>query len=217
MTMHATALLLIPLLACAAEPDAATPTTPEAPLPAAADAEPNKAQAGQAELNLDMGRSSLAWVGAKLTGSHDGGFTDISGDVLVDDGRVVGTRATIQINSIFTDATKLTAHLLSPDFFDMASFTTSTFESTLIEADHTKPGTHKITGNLSLHGRTQEISFPAKIEVGEGTVHTTAEFSIDRTLFGIDYPGKADNLIKDDVQIKLDLHYGGVQTATPAE
>ena len=34
----------------------------------------------------------------------------------------------------------------------------------------------------------------------------TAEFTIDRQLWGLAYPGKPDDLIKDQVLIKLDVN-----------
>jgi polyisoprenoid-binding protein YceI len=97
---------------------------------------------------------------------------------------------------------RLTGHLKSADFFDTEKFPTSTFTVTVIEpAD----GAHKVTGNLALHGVTNSISFPAKIEVAAASLTVKAEFAINRKDFAINYPGKADDLIRDNVVIKLDL------------
>ena len=51
----------------------------------------------------------------------------------------------------------------------------------------------------------KSISFPATITVEEDRVVAQAEFSIKRFDFGIVYKGRADDLIRDDVVIKLDL------------
>ena len=51
---------------------------------------------------------------------------------------------------------------------------------------------------------TKQVTFPATIKVAEG-VHVQAEFAINRKDFGINYAGMADDLIKDDVLIKLEL------------
>jgi len=92
----------------------------------------------------------------------------------------------------------LTGHLSSPDFFDVPSHPTSTFTVASIEA-----GT--VTGNLNLHGVSKSISFPATISVASDKVAVKAEFAINRKDFGINYPGKTDDLIRDNVVINLDL------------
>ena len=61
-------------------------------------------------------------------------------------------------------------------------------------------GTHS-----DLHGVTKSITFPATIEVGPEQVMARAEFAIKRFDFNIEYKGKADDLIRDDVVIKFDL------------
>ena len=49
------------------------------------------------------------------------------------------------------------------------------------------------------------ITFPAVIKVSPAEVAVNAEFAINRKDFGIVYAGKADDLIRDDVVIRLDL------------
>ena len=118
--------------------------------------------------------------------------------------------AEIETNSIFTDTDGLTNHLKSPEFFDVAKFPTSTFVSTGIEAGSKDPkakeATHTVTGNLTLHGVTKSISFPAKIAVSGDNATLDSEFFINRQDFGITYPGKANDLIRDEVVIKLAIH-----------
>lgn len=147
--------------------------------------------------------SKIGFVGSKVTGSHDGGFTNFSGTVSVADGKVVTpTEIKITMASTWSDAEKLTGHLKSPDFFDAEKFPTTTFTVTGIEA---ATDGQKVTGNLALHGVTNSISFPAKIEVADASLTVKAEFAINRKDFAINYPGKADDLIRDNVVIKLDL------------
>jgi hypothetical protein len=50
------------------------------------------------------------------------------------------------------------------------------------------------------------VTFPATIAVDDSSVSVKSEFSINRKDFGIVYAGKADDLIRDDVVIKLDLN-----------
>ena len=114
---------------------------------------------------------------------------------------VLATGGTIA--SVATDQEKLDGHLKSPDFFDVAKFPKATFESTKIVKGGDNGATHTVTGNLTLHGVTKSIVFPAKIAIAGDTVTVDADFGINRKDFGIVYPGKADDLIKDEVLMKL--------------
>jgi polyisoprenoid-binding protein YceI len=58
---------------------------------------------------------------------------------------------------------------------------------------------------LQLHGVTKSISFPTTIKVGGGGVEVDAEFAINRKDFGIVYPGMPDDLIRDDVLLRLHI------------
>ena len=60
-----------------------------------------------------------------------------------------------------------------------------------------------MTGNLELHGVTKSIKFPATVKASGDSVEVDAEFAINRKDFGVVYPGMPDDLIKDDVLLKL--------------
>jgi polyisoprenoid-binding protein YceI len=62
-----------------------------------------------------------------------------------------------------------------------------------------------VVGDLELRGVRKSVTFPATIVVTPADVSVNSEFSINRKDFGIVYAGKADDLIRDDVVIKLDL------------
>jgi polyisoprenoid-binding protein YceI len=149
--------------------------------------------------------SKLGFTGSKVTGSHNGGFTNFSGSLKVEGGKIVGTpEIQIDMKSTWADNDRLTGHLRSPDFFNVASFPQSSFAITAIDA----PGADaksKVTGNLTLHGVTKSISFPAALQVADDAVTVKADFAINRKEFGIVYTGKADDLIRDLVVIRLDI------------
>jgi polyisoprenoid-binding protein YceI len=154
-------------------------------------------------LPINPSNSKVEFVGAKVTASHPGGFTDFSGSVeLGEPIEQTQVQLTIQTESLYSDKEKLTKHLKSPDFFDVQKFPTATFESTEIKKE---AAGHTITGNLTLHGVTKQISFPATIQATDAEVSAKAEFSINRKDFGINYPGMQDDLIRDLVVIKLSL------------
>ena len=62
-----------------------------------------------------------------------------------------------------------------------------------------------VQGNLTLHGVTKSISFPATVTVKDGGVSLASEFALNRRDFGINYPGMQNDLIRDEVVIKLDV------------
>jgi len=148
--------------------------------------------------------STLSFTGSKVTGSHEGGFEQFDGTIELVEGEPTASRVTIEIDttSLWADDDRLTKHLKSPDFFDVATFPTATFESTSIEAGAEG---YTVTGNLTLHGVTKSVSFPAQIEVGPESVAAQAEFFIKRFDFDIVYPGKPDDLIRDEVVIRFDV------------
>ena len=90
----------------------------------------------------------------------------------------------------------------SPDFFNAAQFPTATFVSSAVEDKQTNT---MVTGNLTLHGVTKQISFPAEVKVADDVVSVNANFVLNRFDFDIKYPGKANDLIRKEVVIKLDL------------
>ncbi|MBL8916942.1 MAG: YceI family protein [Archangium sp.] len=206
MSISRTSLLLaaLALTACpdpAKDKPKATVATP-APAPAPAPGPIANAVA----FPFTQADSKITWVGAKVTGKHDGGFTMFGGIIEVVESDITKSRvrAAIDMNSTFSDESDLTDHLKGPDFFDVGKFPETSFVSTAIAKGADDKFT--VTGNLTLHGVTKTISFPASITMTEGEVNVAAEFAINRKDFGIVYPGRPDNLIKDEVALKLDLH-----------
>lgn len=158
--------------------------------------------------------STITFVGAKVTGSHDGGFKAFSGHFYVDGDKLSqsGHEVLIDMTSTYSDDEKLTGHLKSADFFDVENHPQTTFVATGLEPVSGQDGaTHTLTGNFTLRGVTKEISFPVTVNQSAEKITIQSAFSINRKDFNIVYPGKTDDLIRDKVAIKLDL------TAAPAE
>lgn len=171
-----------------------------------ATADPKTADAGSASTVASReyvirAESTIGFVGSKVTGSHDGGFKKFAGSLKVADGKIVGTpEIKIDMDSTWSDNEKLTAHLKSADFFEVAKFPVATFTVTSIEPTE---GKQKVTGNLHLHGVTKSISFPADLQITDEKVSLNAEFAINRKDFAINYPGRPNDLIRDNVVLKL--------------
>ena len=151
---------------------------------------------------ISADNSKVEFTGSKVTGKHDGGFKQLQGEIRVNGNAVSQAKVTIDTTSIWSDNDRLTGHLKSPDFFDVQKFPTAAFETTSITGSG---DSSTITGNLTLHGVTKQITFPAKIGVKGDQVTVNAEFAINRFDFGIKYPGKTDDLIRENVVLRLDV------------
>ncbi len=202
MTRSAKTLtVVLPLLLIAA---CANPAT-DKPRAVTSEAAPvTSATVAGEKYSITPENSKIEFVGSKVTGSHHGSFGKFSGaiDYL---GQPEKSRVTITIglDSLTTDTPKLTDHLKTADFFEVARYPQATFESTGIKVGGDKGFTHTVTGNLNLHGVTKSITFPATIAVSPGAITVDSTFAINRKDFGINYAGAADNLIRDEVVLTL--------------
>lgn len=197
-----TSVILLALAGCNNDPaKGKTQVTAAAPLASTA------AAAGAVKYGFSNADSRIEFVGAKVTRKHDGSFQLFTGAVnLVDnDPTKSSVTAEIDVGSLKSDEEKLTGHLKSGDLLDVAKFPKATFTSTSVKAGGDKGATHTVTGNLQLHGVTKSISFPANVKTSGDSVEVDAEFAINRKDFGIVYPGMPDDLIKDDVLLKLQI------------
>lgn len=191
-------LLVLALVGCS-DPADKVPKSP-ASEPAKTESSSPPAAAGK-EYVIRSADSTVGFIGSKVTGKHDGGFKNFAGTINVADGKIVGApEIKINMKTIWSDNEKLTGHLKSSDFFDVEKHPLSTFTVTSIEPAGEQ---QTITGNLDLHGVTKSISFPAKIEIADDAVTINADFAINRKDFNINYPGKPDDLIRDNVVLKL--------------
>ena len=155
--------------------------------------------------NVIREKSSIRFVAAKVTRDHKGEFKNFDGRIEYAGGTPVGVSFDIDLNSVETDTEKLTAHLKTADFFDVAKYPKATFTATsLVPA---AGNTFQLHGTLDLHGVQKAVTIPVKTEQTAEGVHTTSEFTINRQDWGIAYKGVPDDLIRDDVLIKLDLWF----------
>ena len=148
--------------------------------------------------------STIGFTGSKVTGSHSGGFKKFTGHFTILDGAPVGNdhKIVIDMSSTWSDADKLTGHLKSADFFDVAQFTETVFDVTEIKKSGSS---YSVTGNLNFHGVEKSITFPATVTQDGDLVKINAEFDINRFDFNIKFPGKPDDLIRKEVILNFAL------------
>ena len=115
-----------------------------------------------------------------------GGFKTFTGQIGLANGNsgIKFLNLEIDVNSIWTEFSKLSGHLKNADFFETDKFGKSSFKSTKIGKDDR--GNLMVTGNLMLLGQKKEITFPIMVRVSDDSFMLKSEFKIDRTLFGMD-------------------------------
>jgi polyisoprenoid-binding protein YceI len=158
---------------------------------------------------IDTAQSRIEWTAAKVTRTHEGGFRSFHGTVYLDGDRVTGAEVTADAASIYTDPDRLTQHLRSGDFFDVATYPEVRF--VIDEVTPLAPGdsagaagaTHRAAGTLTMRDRTNRVAFPVALRVEGGAATADADFTIDRQDWGLTYPGQPDDLIRDAVRLRL--------------
>ncbi|WP_443944590.1 YceI family protein [Pedobacter sp. AW1-32] len=161
---------------------------------------------------VDVAKSTVTWIGKKVTGSHNGTIALKSGSINVDGKNVTGGTFVIDMNSIkdADGSEKLEGHLKADDFFGTAKFPTSTFVITKVTGSGANA---TVAGNLTIKGITKPITFPATVTVGtDGTVTALAgKIVVDRTKYDIKYGSKSffdsigDKAINDEFEIAVKL------------
>ncbi len=168
---------------------------------------------------IDYANSRLAWIGYKPTGQHDGIISFSEGSLNVKNQTITGGEFVIDINSLkvvdIVDPemnASLRGHLLSPDFFDVALFSTARFVISSVEEMVQAGSTHQITGNLTMKDVTKSVTFPAEIKFTDNRIEANSvAFTIDRAAWNIRYGSKTffdnlrDNFINDEVTIKISI------------
>jgi polyisoprenoid-binding protein YceI len=162
------------------------------------------AYAAETKVALTGDNTKITFAGTKNGGKkagekHEGGFKKLTGTATLADGEVSKIEVVIDTDSLYSDNGMLTGHLKSPDFFGVKTYPKAKFVTTKIEKSDKG---HSITGDLTLHGKTNSLTFPATVTVKEGAVKVTGELSINQTDYGMVWAkGKLD----DAVTIKVDL------------
>jgi polyisoprenoid-binding protein YceI len=162
--------------------------------------------------------SSFTWSGKKplIEGYiNTGSIAFREGVVTVSGGEVSGTVA-LDMNTLTALGTPkkpgqegmLAEHLKGERWFDVATYPTA--EVDIVGMTPGTDGSYEVTANLTLHGSTNEIVFPAQVSVDEsGSVLVEAQTEIDRTRWGITagsgsfFDDLADNMVDDMIAISF--------------
>jgi polyisoprenoid-binding protein YceI len=144
-----------------------------------------------------------------------GEFGKLTGSVTLDPADVTrwSVQASIDATSINTREPQRDAHLRSPDFFDVERFPTIDFRSTKIV--RTGPDTYELTGQLTLHGVTREITLSVESDgvetkdpYGKLRRGASATGKLNRKDFGLNWNQTLEAggiLVGEEVKISIDV------------
>lgn len=158
------------------------------------------------KVTLTGDNTKITFVGTKPDGKHDGGFNKLMGTMTLISMQPGGKsvpkfkdlHVDIETESLFSDTPKLTTHLKSNDFFDVAKFPKATFTSTsteLVETVNDKE-TIKVKGELTLRGVKKPLDFSVTVVSHVRGIYVTGTFELSRKDFGMTYgAGKVDDKV----------------------
>lgn len=176
---------------------------------------PSIALASNWEIDASHSTASFS-VRHMMVTNVKGSFDKVSGTINLDDKDITKSTvtATIDATTINTGEPKRDAHLKSPDFFEVEKYKTITFKSKKVEK--AGEGKLKVTGDLTLHGVTKEVTLAVEGPTAEfknpfsgaATRGFSASTQINRKDFGLGWNKAIEAggvMVGEEVAINLDL------------
>ncbi|HVN58156.1 MAG TPA: YceI family protein [Bacteroidales bacterium] len=166
---------------------------------------------GQVKLTADNGKSTLNWLGEKVTGQHTGTINLQNGWITMKENRITGGEFEIDMASLKDKEgnAMLEKHLKSADFFDVEKYPTA--KLVLKSSESFDKGTAVVKADLTIKGVTNPIEFKATAQKKDDGNWFYSNITIDRTKWSIKYGSGSffDNLgdktIYDEFKLKVAL------------
>lgn len=164
--------------------------------------------------SVNAAKSTINWVGKKVTGQHEGTIKVKNGTFLMKDEKIVGGRVTVDMTSIdVTDLKagegkeKLEGHLKADDFFGTDKFATSSINFKTV----TPKGkdVYTVVADLVIKGITKPVTFDLTMKGN----NATAKVVVDRTKYDIKYGSGSffdnlgDKVISDNFDLTVSLQF----------
>ncbi|MNK85527.1 hypothetical protein D3C87_1054110 [compost metagenome] len=166
--------------------------------------------------NVNGAQSEINWIGRKVTGAHNGTIAIKSGELVLNSNKLSGGKFTIDTTSIvILDVTdegtnaQFAGHLASDDFFSSEKHPEAFFVITDVNLKDN--GTYDITGDLTIKGITNEVTFAANISLNDNKLTASGKIVIDRTKYdmkfrsGNFFQNLGDTLIYNDFDLNVDI------------
>jgi polyisoprenoid-binding protein YceI len=166
---------------------------------------------GQERLAADTSKTTLQWLGEKVTGQHTGTIKLQSGWLNWKDNKIVSGEFIIDMASIkeSTGAKRLDDHLKSDDFFSVAKFPVA--KLVITESSSFEKGSANVKGTLTIKGITNPIEFRSNIQIKDDGLWFYSNIIVDRTKYDVEYgsgtffDNLGDKVIFDEFKLKVAL------------
>lgn len=162
---------------------------------------------------VDAAKSSINWLGKKVTGQHNGVVNLKEGNLVFSGKKVTGGNFVVDMTSLTaTDLQgeyqgKLNGHLKADDFFGTEKFPTAKLVFKKVVAKSANVFT--VTGDLTIKGITKPITF----DLATTANSATTKFMVDRTKYDIKYGSGTfftsigDKAIADEFELDVTLKF----------
>ncbi len=149
---------------------------------------------------------NIRHVASKLSGT----FSDVTGTINIDRANLMNSSvdAKISLLSVNTSFAKRDEHIKKEEYLDVGHFADMQFVSTKVIASAKSANEGVITGKLTMHGVTKELSFPFKVlgysndPWGGYRTGVEAQTSLKASDFGFTW-GKPGSPVGDEVEVTL--------------
>jgi len=167
------------------------------------------AHADQETYKIDNSHSFVNWTIRHVVSRTSGTFSDVQGQILIDRANLSNSiiNAKISLLSVNSSHPKRDEHIKKDEYLDTSHFAEAQFTSTKITASSETEGT--VTGKLTLHGVTKEMTFPFKVlgfgadPFGGYRMGIEAHTSIKASDFGFAWVAKPNGPVGNDIEITL--------------
>ncbi len=177
----------------------------------------------ETEFNIDAqafqvktDQSEIRWQGGNsITRKKHYGLVNLkSGWLSVKDQRLIGGEFIVDMMTITNQSLtgesqqKLITHLSGDDFFAVEQYPESRLVLTAVNMVGDE---YWVSGNLTIKNITQNITFPAKLAINDQYISAQADFSIDRTQWGVKYGSNnffsnlGDKAIDDEINFQINI------------
>ena len=166
---------------------------------------------GQQKLVADSQKSTLNWLGEKVTGEHKGTINLKEGWLVMENSKITSGEFLVDMTTI-KDAdgnARLEDHLKSDDFFGSQKFPVS--KLVITGSDSFEKGAATVRGNLTIKETTNPIEFRATLQKKDDGTWFWANIVLDRSKYNVRYGSGSffDNLgdrtIYDEFKLRVNL------------
>ncbi|MEQ8324699.1 MAG: YceI family protein [Vicingaceae bacterium] len=203
LNLMVSGVVALSLVACGGNTEATDASEADAAME-----EMNEAEPMASDINLES--SSVEWAGTMVgVYTHTGTLNFTAGNLETNGNNVTGGSFTVDMASMTpTDDNydpskestpeKLVGHLSSPDFFDVATYPTASYEIT-------GSSENSIMGNLTLRGKTnsetvENVSYDAANNSWTGTM------TVDRRKYDVSWDSEMKEMVlSDDIELTITL------------